>query len=208
MPLPQSGKITLGQIKDEYNEQNPNVNEQAELADYYRAPEGLYVPDTRYNSKIPTSGTIKHSDFYGSRGAIKLRQQFHISMYVDGVEVVQFFPNTRRLHMSHILHSLVEVPFLGGYTTQQEVKGGWKGINIGGRQQLAYGDNTIPYYIIGGLTSVTVVKLAGRGPVTRTWNGQPGAMVEVKVDDDAPKARDSYGFTLTLEGTMDDYPGT
>lgn len=59
MPLPSSGKITIGDIQAEFGgPAAPKV-----LTSYYRG--GAYVPAAA-SSRIPTSGIIKLSDFYGA----------------------------------------------------------------------------------------------------------------------------------------------
>jgi hypothetical protein len=59
MALPITGKITLGDIRDEFGGSNP-----VKLSDYYKG--GGLVPDIFNNESVPTSGTIKISDFYGA----------------------------------------------------------------------------------------------------------------------------------------------
>jgi len=62
MTLPSAfNPISLGQIQTEFGGSNPTT-----ISEYYR--NGLYV--TSNNTNVPTSGTIKFSDFYGSRRAI------------------------------------------------------------------------------------------------------------------------------------------
>jgi hypothetical protein len=63
MTLPSAfNPISLGQIQTEFGGSNPI----ALAGEYYR--NGSYV--TSNNTNVPTSGTIKFSDFYGSRRAI------------------------------------------------------------------------------------------------------------------------------------------
>jgi hypothetical protein len=62
MALPITGKLTLGDIRDEFGGSNP-----VRISDYYRG--GGIVPNTATNSDVPTSGTIKLSDFYGASNA-------------------------------------------------------------------------------------------------------------------------------------------
>jgi hypothetical protein len=59
MALPITGKISLGDIRDEFGGSNP-----VRLSDYYRG--GGLVPDIFNNGSVPTSGPIKVSDFYGA----------------------------------------------------------------------------------------------------------------------------------------------
>ena len=59
MTLPSSGTITLSQIVAEFGGTAPHS-----LTEYYRG--GAYVANTPGNSGIPTSGTIKLTDFYGA----------------------------------------------------------------------------------------------------------------------------------------------
>lgn len=59
MTLPSSGTLTFSMIRDEFGGSNPVV-----FSDYYRG--GGLVPDISPNINIPTSGTIKLSDFYGA----------------------------------------------------------------------------------------------------------------------------------------------
>ena len=59
MALPTSGTISLEEIKDEFG-----GDPQDGLTEYYRG--GGRVPDTSNNSSVPTSGTIKLTDFYGA----------------------------------------------------------------------------------------------------------------------------------------------
>lgn len=67
MALQSSGNpISLQDIQNEFGGSNP-IN----ISEYYRG--GTYVPDTTTNSDIPTSGTIKLSDFYdGSNVTVTL----------------------------------------------------------------------------------------------------------------------------------------
>jgi hypothetical protein len=59
MALQTSGTITLNDIRDEFGGFNP-----VRLSDYYRG--GRLVPNLFNNSGVPSSGTIKISDFYGA----------------------------------------------------------------------------------------------------------------------------------------------
>jgi hypothetical protein len=59
MALPITGKLTLGDIRDEFGGSNP-----VRISDYYK--DGGLVPDIFNNGSVPTSGTIKISDFYGA----------------------------------------------------------------------------------------------------------------------------------------------
>lgn len=61
--LPSSGPLTLVQIGTFFNGPTPYS-----LRDYYRG--GPYVPDVPANANIPTSGTIKISDFYGTTAGL------------------------------------------------------------------------------------------------------------------------------------------
>jgi len=59
MALQTSGAISLLDLKNEFGGSNP-----VRLSDYYRG--GSIVPDIFNNQDVPTSGTIKISDFYGA----------------------------------------------------------------------------------------------------------------------------------------------
>ncbi len=59
MVLPISGTIKISDIKNEFGGTSNS------LSSYYRG--GQYVLDTPLNASIPTSGTIKLSDFYGKQ---------------------------------------------------------------------------------------------------------------------------------------------
>jgi hypothetical protein len=61
--LPSSGPLSLVQIGTFFNGPTPYS-----LRDYYRG--GAYVPDVPANANIPTSGTIKISDFYGAEAGL------------------------------------------------------------------------------------------------------------------------------------------
>lgn len=63
MALPGSGTLRFSDIRDEFGGSNP-----AKLSDYYRG--GALVPDTSANTSVPTSGTIKISDFYGASAIV------------------------------------------------------------------------------------------------------------------------------------------
>ena len=60
MAIPSSGTITLSDIKAEFGGPDPIV-----LSNYYKG--GSYVLTTDFAPGVPTSGTIKLSDFYGAR---------------------------------------------------------------------------------------------------------------------------------------------
>jgi hypothetical protein len=68
MALQTSGTITLNDIRDEFG-----IIDSVTLSDLYRG--GGIVPNTLTNSDVPTSGTIKLSDFYGASNAT-LRNYF------------------------------------------------------------------------------------------------------------------------------------
>jgi len=59
MPLPSSGTISLSSIALEFGGTAPHS-----ISEYYRG--GAFVANTLINAAIPTSGTIKFSDFYGA----------------------------------------------------------------------------------------------------------------------------------------------
>lgn len=59
MPLPTSGAISMSQLRTEFGGSAPDS-----LSEYYRG--GGLVPDTPDNAAVPTSGTIKLTDFYGA----------------------------------------------------------------------------------------------------------------------------------------------
>lgn len=61
MPLPSSGTISLEAIRNEFGPSFQGVP--VKISSYYRG--GFYVRNTTANSKIPTTGQIKFSDFYG-----------------------------------------------------------------------------------------------------------------------------------------------
>jgi hypothetical protein len=60
MALPLTGPISLTDIQTEFGGTNP-----VSLSEYYKG--GTYVLSTDYAPNVPTSGTIKLSDFYGAR---------------------------------------------------------------------------------------------------------------------------------------------
>ena len=60
MALPSSGTLTIQDIADEFGRSAPHS-----LSEYYRS--GSLVQNVSFNSGVPTSGTIKISDFYGAR---------------------------------------------------------------------------------------------------------------------------------------------
>jgi len=62
MALQTSGTITLNDIRAEFD-----ITDSVTLSDLYRG--GGIVPNTATNSDVPTSGTIKLSDFYGASNA-------------------------------------------------------------------------------------------------------------------------------------------
>jgi hypothetical protein len=64
MTLQSSGPISLGQIQTEFGGANP-----IGISEYYR--NGAYT--TSNNTRVPTGGTIKCSDFYGSFRFIPVR---------------------------------------------------------------------------------------------------------------------------------------
>ena len=59
MALPSSGTISMSMIAAEFGGSAPHA-----LSEYYRG--GGLVPNTPANSAVPTSGTIKLTDFYGA----------------------------------------------------------------------------------------------------------------------------------------------
>lgn len=63
MALQTSGAITISDIQGEFGGSAPHS-----LSEYYRG--GAFVPDISANSGIPTSGTIKLSDFYGAKNVV------------------------------------------------------------------------------------------------------------------------------------------
>lgn len=63
MTLPSSGTLTFTQIATEYRLPNGTPTPYS-LSQYYRG--GDRVPNSIYTSGIPTSSTIKYSDFYGT----------------------------------------------------------------------------------------------------------------------------------------------
>jgi len=60
MALPESGPLSLSDIQAEFGGTNP-----ISLSEYYKG--GAFVLNTDYAPNVPTSGTIKISDFYGAR---------------------------------------------------------------------------------------------------------------------------------------------
>ena len=62
MALQETGPISLQDIHAEFGGPTPIV-----LSNYYRG--GSYVPNTPPNDSVPTSGTIKLTDFYGASNA-------------------------------------------------------------------------------------------------------------------------------------------
>jgi len=60
MALPESGPLSLPDIQAEFGGTNP-----ISLSEYYKG--GAYVLNTDFAPNVPTSGTIKISDFYGAR---------------------------------------------------------------------------------------------------------------------------------------------
>ncbi len=62
MPLPSSGQLSLGDLRNEFGGGNPVY-----MSQMYRGA-GL-VPNTPQNANIPTSGTIYLSQFYGASAA-------------------------------------------------------------------------------------------------------------------------------------------
>ena len=60
MALPASGPLSLSDIQAEFGGTNP-----ISLSEYYKG--GAYVLNTDYAPNVPSSGTIKISDFYGAR---------------------------------------------------------------------------------------------------------------------------------------------
>jgi len=60
MALPASGPLSLSDIQAEFGGTNP-----ISLSEYYKG--GAYVLNTDYAPNVPSSGTIKLSDFYGAR---------------------------------------------------------------------------------------------------------------------------------------------
>lgn len=59
MPLPASGAISMSQLRTEFGGTAPDS-----LSEYYRG--GGLVPDVPDNAAVPTSGTIKLTDFYNA----------------------------------------------------------------------------------------------------------------------------------------------
>lgn len=59
MGIVNTGTVSLGDLQTEFGGTPPT-----EMEEYYR---GLEVPDALENQNVPTSGTIKLSDFYGSQ---------------------------------------------------------------------------------------------------------------------------------------------
>ena len=62
MTIPATGPISLSQIQAEFGGINP-----ANLSEYYRG--GSLVPSGFFNTRIPTSGIVKFSDYRGTRKA-------------------------------------------------------------------------------------------------------------------------------------------
>lgn len=63
MALPTSGEIRMGAISDQF----PGDADPHQISEFYR--NGLYVKNYIKASRIPTSGTIKWSDFYGAENS-------------------------------------------------------------------------------------------------------------------------------------------
>ena len=63
MALPSSGSISLNNIQAEFGGSNPIA-----ISEYYRG--GGLVLNSPANNSIPTSGTIKLTDFYGGDGTV------------------------------------------------------------------------------------------------------------------------------------------
>lgn len=61
MAITSSGTITMANIVSEFG---PAGNLPASISSYYKG--GLFVRNTGINSRVPASGTIKFSDFYGA----------------------------------------------------------------------------------------------------------------------------------------------
>ena len=59
MALPSSGTLSINDIVGEFGGSAPHA-----LSEYYRG--GSLVQDITQNSSVPTSGTIKITDFYGA----------------------------------------------------------------------------------------------------------------------------------------------
>jgi hypothetical protein len=65
MALQTSGLITLQDLQDEFGGSDP-----IKMSQFYRG--GTLVPDFSLNNSVPTSGTIKLSDFYGASKGIQV----------------------------------------------------------------------------------------------------------------------------------------
>ena len=65
MPLQTSGAISLLNIQNEFGGSNP-----ISISEYYR---GRRVPNIPENNRVPTSGTISFSNFYGATRGVRLR---------------------------------------------------------------------------------------------------------------------------------------
>ena len=63
MTLPASGTLKISDLRTEFT--GPATSK---MTDYYKG--GTYVPNTPTNSAVPTSGTIKLSNFYGASSAL------------------------------------------------------------------------------------------------------------------------------------------
>ena len=90
MPIA-SNPISLGQIQAEFGGSSP-----IQISEYYRQPSGLTSPN---NTNVPTSGTIKFSDFYSAFKAASVDIRFsressitnHFYLNSPGFEQIDIF---------------------------------------------------------------------------------------------------------------------
>jgi hypothetical protein len=155
MGIVNSGTVSLGDLQTEFGGTPPT-----EMEEYYRGNE---VPDALENQNVPTAGTIKLSDFYGSQNITYLLSLSFdttpTSVVIGSVQLQQGYNSSANTLLPNYVNkvSVVVVGAGGGGAAAKGTSGGYVNSNApgGGGGALAWANdisvsNSISYYVSVG----------------------------------------------------------
>ena len=169
MGIVNSGTVSLGDLQTEFGGTPPT-----EMEEYYRGNE---VPDALENQNVPTAGTIKLSDFYGSQNITYLLSLSFdttpTSVVIGSVQLQQGYNSSASTFLPNYVNkvSVVVVGAGGGGAAAKGSSGGYANSNApgGGGGALAWANdisvsNSLSYYVSVGAGGA-------RGVYNRNYSG-------------------------------------
>ena len=169
MGIVNSGTVSLGDLQTEFGGTPPT-----EMEEYYRGNE---VPNALENQNVPTAGTIKLSDFYGSQNITYLLSLSFdttpTSVVIGSVQLQQGFNSSANIFMPNYVNkvSVVVVGAGGGGAAAKGNSGGYVNSNApgGGGGALAWANDISVSNSL--LYSVSVGAGGARGVYNRNYAG-------------------------------------